>query len=51
MLTLILKTFNKHCSKKYALKDFSFTFQNGVYGLLNSMYSAAIFFNDLAERS
>ena len=34
MPTLKLQALNKHYSKKHALKNFSFTFQNGVYGLL-----------------
>lgn len=34
MTTLQLQQLNKHYGKKHALKDFSFTFQNGVYGLL-----------------
>ncbi|WP_295214849.1 hypothetical protein [Ruminococcus sp.] len=29
-----LQALNKHYGKKHALKNFSFTFQNGVYGLL-----------------
>lgn len=34
MNELTLKNLNKHYGKKHALKNFSFTFQNGVYGLL-----------------
>ena len=34
MSKLELQTLNKHYGKKHALKNFSFTFQNGVYGLL-----------------
>ncbi len=34
MHRLELQTLNKHYGKKHALKDFSFTFENGVYGLL-----------------
>lgn len=34
MNKLELKNLNKHYGKKHALKNFSFTFENGVYGLL-----------------
>ena len=34
MNELTLKNLNKHYGKKYALKDFSFAFTDGVYGLL-----------------
>lgn len=34
MSKLELQALNKHYGKKHALKNFSFTFQNGVYGLL-----------------
>jgi ABC-type multidrug transport system ATPase subunit len=34
MNELTLKNINKHYGKKHALKDFSFTFTDGVYGLL-----------------
>lgn len=34
MPTLTLTTLNKHYGKKHALKDFSFTFQNGTDNIL-----------------
>ena len=34
MHTLTLTALNKHYGKKHALKNFSYTFQKGVYGLL-----------------
>lgn len=34
MSELVLKNINKHYKQKYALKNFSFEFKNGIYGLL-----------------
>ena len=33
-MTLVLRHCNKHYGKKHALKDFTFSFETGVYGLL-----------------
>ena len=38
MNSLELIKLNKHYGRKHALKNFSFTFTNGIYGFLNIMF-------------